>query len=116
MRDMLAPVIRLEALTPEEMIVLCEKLTAMHSDLYGCHHQLTQQDMASFIKIEFERIGADQNITPREVIRDYIELLDLLYQTPSMTMAELMNSDEFTYAKSEAVSDNADEQFAEFTL
>jgi hypothetical protein len=67
--------------------------------------------------MEYGRIGADQNITPREVIRDFIELLDLLYQNPSMTLAELLESDAFTYAKSEAVSDNiADENYAEFTI
>ena len=34
-RDLLAPVIRLGPLTPEEMLVLCEKLCAMHAGLYG---------------------------------------------------------------------------------
>lgn len=34
-RDLLAPVIRLEPLTAEEMLVLCEKLADMHADLYG---------------------------------------------------------------------------------
>ena len=39
-RDLLAPVIRLEPLTPEEMLVLCEKLTVMHADLYGYEKKL----------------------------------------------------------------------------
>ncbi|MBQ7568646.1 DUF2791 family P-loop domain-containing protein, partial [bacterium] len=58
----------------------------------------------------------DQNITPREVIRDFIELLDLLYQNPNLTLADLMRSDDFVYAKSEAVSDQADSGYAEFTI
>ena len=33
-RDLLSPVIRLEPLTPEEMLVLCEKLAEMHAGLY----------------------------------------------------------------------------------
>ena len=115
-RDLLAPVIRLEALTAEEMLILCEKLAAMHADLYGYTRSITTEDLAVFIRIEYERIGADQNITPREVIRDFIELLDLLYQHPDMHLAELLNSDEFSYTKSEAVSDEADEEFAEFTI
>ena len=115
-RDLLAPVIRLEALTAEEMLILCEKLAAMHADLYGYTRSITTEDLAVFIRIEYERIGADQNITPREVIRDFIELLDLLYQHPDMHLAELLNSDEFSYTKSEAVSDEADEGFAEFTI
>ena len=115
-RDLLAPVIRLEALTAEEMLILCEKLAAMHADLYGYNRSITTEDLAAFIRIEYERIGADQNITPREVIRDFIELLDLLYQHPDMSVSALLNSDEFSYAKSEAVSDEANEGFAEFTI
>ena len=115
-RDLLAPVIRLEPLTPEEMLVLCEKLCAMHAGLYGYQRSLSTQELADFIKLEYGRIGADQNITPREVIRDFIELLDLLYQNPSITLGELMESEVFTYAKSQAVSDETDANYVEFTL
>lgn len=115
-RDLLAPVIRLEPLTPEEMLVLCEKLCAMHAGLYGYQRSLSTQELADFIKLEYGRTGADQNITPREVIRDFIELLDLLYQNPSLTLGELMESEVFTYAKSQAVSDETDANYVEFTL
>ena len=115
-RDLLAPIIRLEPLTPEEMLVLCEKLAGMHAGLYGYQRRLTTEELASFIKLEFSRIGADQNITPREVIRDFIELLDLLYQNPALTLEGLMASGDFQFAKSEAVSDQADGDFAEFTV
>ena len=115
-RDLLAPVIRLEPLTAEEMLVLCEKLADMHAGLYGYPRRLTTDDLVAFIKVEFGRIGADQNITPREVIRDFIELLDLLYQHPTMTLTTLLESDEFSYAKSEAVSDEVEEGFVEFTI
>ena len=115
-RDLLAPVIHLEPLTAEEMLVLCEKLAGMHADLYGYAQRVTDSDLAAFIKIEYERIGADQNITPREVIRDFIELLDLLYQNSALTVEALLRSDEFAFTKSEAVSDEADDNFAEFTI
>ncbi len=115
-RDLLAPVIRLEPLTPEEMLVLCGKLASMHADLYGYESHLTDEDLAQFIKIEYDRVGADRNITPREIIRDFIELLDLLYQHPEMKISDLLASDEFTYTKSEAVSDQTEDQFATFTL
>ena len=115
-RDLLAPVIRLEPLTAEEMLVLCEKLAEMHAGLYGYSRSVTTEDLVSFIKIEYGRIGADQNITPREVIRDFIELMDLLYQNPKMRITELLSSDEFSYARSEAVSDETDAGFVEFTI
>ena len=115
-RDLLSPVIRLEPLTPEEMLVLCEKLADMHAGLYNYPRRVVTDDLAVFIKIEYGRIGADQNITPREVIRDFIELLDLLYQNPSLVPVTLLQSDQFSYAQSEAVSDQADEGFVEFTI
>ena len=115
-RDLLGPVIRLEPLTPEEMLVLCEKLAEIHADLYGYQRNIGTEALADFIRLEYSRIGADQNITPREVIRDFIELMDLLYQNPAMTMDELMKSEDFTYAKSEAVSDQTERNFAEFTI
>lgn len=115
-RDLLAPVIRLDPLTPDEMLVLCEKLAAMHADLYGYERRLGTEDLASFIQLEFGRIGADTNITPREVIRDFIELMDLMYQHPEKKLAELMESEDFSYAKSDAVSDQADANYVEFEL
>ena len=115
-KDLLAPIIRLEPLSLEEMFILCEKLTDMHAGLYGYAPKITQEDLSLFIRIEFERIGADRNITVREVIRDYIEVLDLLYQNPSMTVESLLGSEAFSYAKSEAVSDEAPEEFAEFEI
>lgn len=115
-RDLLAPVIHLEPLQPEEMLVLCEKLADMHGSLYDYARKLSTTDLARFIKLEYGRIGADQHITPREVIRDFIELLDLLYQDPARTMDDLLDSEDFAYARSEAVSDEADQAFAEFTI
>ena len=115
-RDLLSPVIRLEPLTPEEMLVLCEKLAEMHAGLYEYERSIGAEELAGFIQIEYGRIGADQNITPREVIRDFIELLDLMLQNPEMKAADLLQSEEFGYAKSEAVSDRTAEEFAEFTL
>ena len=115
-RDLLAPIIHLEPLSPEEMLVLCEKLAGMHSTLYAYERTLGTEELARFIRMEYSRVGADQNITPREVIRDFIELLDLLYQNPAMTMDELLQSEDFTYAKSDAVSDQTEQDFAEFTI
>ena len=115
-RDLLAPVIRLEPLTAEEMLVLCEKLADMHAGLYGYSRSVTAEDLAAFIRIEYGRIGADQNITPREVIRDFIELLDLMLQNPGMNLTALLETEEFSYAASEAVSDVTEAGYAEFTI
>ncbi|MCT7785415.1 MAG: ATP-binding protein, partial [Lactobacillus crispatus] len=55
-RDMYAPVIKLEPLTAEEMLVLTEKLADMHANLYGYERTITDDDLAQFIKIEYARV------------------------------------------------------------
>ncbi len=118
-KDMLAPVIRLQPLTHEEMLVLVEKLADIHAGLFGYENTLTEENLATFIKIEYERIGANTNITPREVIRDFIELLDIMYQNPELTVEGLLKSEDFDYAKPEFEAQADAEvgaQFAQFTL
>ena len=116
-RDLLSPVIRLEPLSSEEMMVLCEKLADMHADLYGYPRSIGTQELVTFIRIEYGRIGADTHITPREVIRDFIELLDILCQHPETDVASLLDSDEFSYAKAEIdSSEEVTEEYADFIL
>lgn len=115
-KDLLAPVIRLQSLTGDEMLILIEKLAQIHGVLYGYEPHVTEQDLADFIQIEFSRIGADSHITPREVIRDFIEVLDILYQHPELKVAELLHSDDFQYAKNAVESQDTAPEFAEFTV
>lgn len=114
-RDMLAPVIKLAPLTYEELLVLTEKLADIHAQLFGYEQKLTEKELVSFIKIEFSRIGADTSITPREVIRDFIELLDIIYQNPDADPEKLMSSGDFSFAKPEEKGE-VSEEFAEFEI
>ena len=116
--DMLAPVIKLSPLTYEEMLVLIEKLEDIHSGLFGNENRLQQEDLIDFIKIEYSRVGADTNITPREVIRDFIELLDITYQNPQLDVRSLLNSEKFEFAKPalEEQAQQTAEDFAEFEI
>lgn len=115
-KDLLSPVIRLLPLTTEEMLILTEKLTDIHAELYGYTPRITQQDRVDFIEIEFSRIGADSHITPREVIRDFIEVMDIVYQNPGLKVRTLLGSDSFTYAQNDVLSETTGEEFAEFEL
>ena len=98
------------------MLVLIEKLLQIHSGLFGYNPTLSQEDLINFIKIEFSRIGADINITPREVIRDFIELLNIVYQNPNIDVTVLLNSDEFEYAKGELEEESVEKTFEEFEI
>ena len=115
-KDLLSPVIRLLPLTNEEMLVLIEKLADIHAGLYEYKQIVTQQDMVDFIEIEFSRIGADTHITPREVIRDFIEVLDIIYQNPGLKVRSLLGSDRFSFAQNAINAEETDSQFAEFEL
>ena len=118
--DMLAPVIHLNPLTYEELLVLIEKLADIHAGYFGYERRLGTEDLVRFLEIEFGRVGADTHLTPREVIRDFIELLDILCQNPEMGMEELLGSDHFATATSGGASGEAEQpgqrSFAEFKI
>lgn len=114
-RDMLAPVIQLTPLTYEEMLVLTEKLADIHARLFDYEQKITQEDMVSFIQQEYSRIGADSHITPREVIRDFIELLDIIFQNPQIDVSGFISSGE-AVGSAPSESSDVDEEFAEFEI
>ena len=118
--DMLAPVIHLEPLTYEELLVLIEKLAEIHAGYFGYERTVTEAQLVSFLKIEFGRVGADTHLTPREVIRDFIELLDIACQNPGADVDELLRSDAFSGAVTSPVAATAegdvDAAYAEFTI
>lgn len=121
LKDMLAPIIRLQPLTYEELLVLIEKLMQIHAGYFGWTPTLTENDLVDFLKIEFGRVGADTHLTPREVIRDFIELLDILSQNPDANVAELLQSvGGDALAPAAATGDtgaaDGDRNFAEFTI
>ena len=111
--DMMAPVIHLVPLTYEEMLVLIEKLADIHSQLFEYSQKITQDEMIAFIKLEFSRIGTDTHITPREVIRDFIGVLDISFQNPNRSISDIIGN--IVTAPSVNKSE-ADDEFAEFEI
>lgn len=118
MVDLLAPVIRLQPLTHEELLVLVEKLADIHAGLFGYERKLREDDLIEFLQLELGRVGAESHITPREVIRDFIEMLDIMWQDPRVTVAGLLGSADFVHAKPDDGGEDADVMpgYAEFTI
>lgn len=118
--DMLAPVIHLEPLTYEELLVLIEKLADIHAGYFGYERTLTEAQLVGFLKVEFGRVGADTHLTPREVIRDFIELLDIVCQNPGADVDALLKTDAFSGAVAAPVAaageKDVDDAYAEFTI
>ena len=114
--DMLAPVIRLNPLTYEELLVLIEKLAEIHAGYFEYERSLSEDDLISFLQIEFGRVGSDSHLTPREVIRDFIELLDIVYQNPGVSISTLLDSEDFSFAKPALQEQEVAPLYAEFKI
>lgn len=90
--DLLAPVIHVEPLSSEELLVLTEKLTNIHAQYFGYETRLSEQYRIQFLKLEFDHVGANTHMTPRELIRDFIELLDIVLQHPDAAVSDILSA------------------------
>jgi len=115
-KDLSAPIIKLAMLNQEEMYVLIEKLQIIHADLYKYNPMLTHEDLVYFLTIEYNRVGAATHITPREIIRDFIELINILHQNPQMSVAEILGSNSFEMAKGGITDEDIHNDFADFEI
>ncbi|MDR1101842.1 MAG: ATP-binding protein [Clostridiales bacterium] len=115
-RDLLSPIIRLKVLTPEEMYILVEKLSLIHAQVYSWSPTVSLADLEIFIKTEYSRVGAETNITPREIIRDFIEILNIIYQHREKTMQSILGGDSFEFATNNETDEQIHEEFKGFEI
>ncbi len=81
---------RRAALKPEGIQVLTEKLSAMHAALYGDARCFRADELELFVRTCYARVGASSQLTPREMTRDFIFLLDALHREPESSMEQLL--------------------------
>ena len=115
-KDLSAPIIRLQMLTQEEMYILVEKLQNIHAQLYNYTPALTQEDLVYFLTVEYNRVGAETHITPREIIRDFIELINILHQNPQKTVSQILGDNSFEMAKGGIPDEEIQDEFREFEI
>ena len=115
-KDMSAPIIRLQMLSQEEMYILVEKLLNIHAGLYKYEPRLSHEDLVYFLTVEYNRVGAESHITPREIIRDFIELLNILHQNPEKSIAEILGNNSFQMAKGGISDEEIHSDFTEFEV
>ncbi len=101
-RNMLSPVIRLRRLSDNELFALITRLTGLHGSYYAWQPRVTEQDTEAFLRDCLSRAGADVMITPREMIRDYLMVLDILYQHPELSFSDVLESGAVTLSHPEA--------------
>ncbi len=115
-KDLSAPIIRLQMLSQEEMYVLVEKLMNIHAQLYNYSSTLSHDELVYFLTVEYNRVGAQTHITPREIIRDFIELINILHQNPQKSVSEILGDNSFEMAKGGISDEVIHSEFQEFEV
>ncbi len=106
-KNMMGPVIRLRRLSDDELFALIARMTKLHAQYYNWEVRLTTEDLAVFLKHCLSRAGADTLITPREILRDYISVLNILYQNETADFASVMGSGVVSLKHENASSEEA---------
>ena len=82
-KNFVGPVIRLARLSDDELLALVVRMTALHGAYYNWEPRISSGEQIEFLKSCLARAGADSMITPREMLRDYMTLLNILLQNPT---------------------------------
>jgi hypothetical protein len=83
-KNFVGPVIRLTRLSDDELLALVVRMTALHGQNFSWDPRITTEEQVRFVQICLDRAGANMMITPREMLRDYMTLLNILMQNPSV--------------------------------
>lgn len=84
------PILKLAMLSHEEILILLQKLRQIHALHFGYAASLTDDDLVGFMQMAVNRLGADELLTTREVVRDFMDVLHTLHQNPHVKYAELL--------------------------
>lgn len=90
LQDFTGPVLKLSSLTAEEIFVLLQKIRDIHRDQSITAVQMTDQDVHAYMEETLRRMGAREFTTPRELVREFVNLLNLLVQYPEKTWQEIV--------------------------
>lgn len=92
LKNTVGPVLRLARLGDDELLALIVRMTSLHAQYYGIDERITAEDQLAFLKLCLSRAGADIMITPREMLRDYMTVLNILMQNPQKSFADIVAS------------------------
>ena len=95
-RDFAQPVIRLMPLNHNEVFVLLNKLKAIFDYNYKIVINIADSDIQMFMEEMFNKPGATEFLTPREVIRDFLNILNILRQNPDIDKKKLFGDIEIS--------------------
>lgn len=90
LQDFTGPVIKLSSLTAEEIFVLLQKIREIHQSQAAAPVKMTDQDIHAYMEETLRRMGASEFTTPRELVREFVNLLNLLDQYRDKTWQEIV--------------------------
>ena len=85
-------VLGLKPLTPAEIYTLLEHLIEIYNANYHTDLNVSPSEIEHYMEEQLNRPGADEFLTPRTVIKDFLELLDLKRQNPALSFDDLIRS------------------------
>ena len=85
-------VLELKVLTDEQIYTLLENLLNIYNTNYKTNINLIKDDILLYMNYQLNRPGAKEFLTPRAVIKDYLEILDIKRQNDNFTINEILNS------------------------
>ncbi|MBE6584170.1 MAG: biotin carboxylase [Ruminococcaceae bacterium] len=91
-KNLMGPVIRLRRLSDDELFALIQRVTVLYSQYYNWECTVTNEDRLKFLNVCLSRAGADSMITPREMLRDYMTVLNILMQNPDAKFDDVVGS------------------------
>lgn len=91
LRDYAQPVIRLMPLNHDEIFVLLKRLKEIFDFNYNVQSDFSFVDIHSFMEEIYNKPGASEFLTPREVIRDFLNVLNILRQNPGTDKKKLIS-------------------------
>lgn len=101
-QNLSSPVIRLRRLSDNELLALVKRLTKLYMQREGLDTPpVTNEEINVFMNTALSRAGAEEMITPREIIRDFLTLLNILRDNPTATFANLVSKVAFTKPEDE---------------
>lgn len=106
-RDVSSTVIRLDPLSFEEIFVLLRRLRHLHAEFNAYPERVTDEQLGGFMQETLARVGAERFATPREVIRDFISVLNLIQQNPKLDFDKLVHGSDFTPTTSVIMDEDA---------
>ena len=91
-KNLIGPVIRLRRLGDDELFALITRITNLYAQNYGAEPNISEEDKVKFLEICLSRAGADSMITPREMLRDYMTVLNILMQNEGVAFDDIISS------------------------